>query len=86
LLFVLSSEEDEGLFYLSRRLKSKKVHNRIEKSLEGTSNGLRRIQRVGNWWKAYMLTDREKDPEAARRNRVSESRPLPETPVIGYAV
>ena len=70
-LFVLLCMKDEGRFYLSF-ISSQKRDEKLysTNALKGRVTDPGCIQRAGDWWKARMLTNREKKPGAARRNRL----------------
>jgi hypothetical protein len=67
-LFVLSSEKDEGRFYLPF-ISTETCTIEENKSYDGTSSGSHEHPESGQMVESLYADDREKDPEAARRNR-----------------
>jgi hypothetical protein len=68
-LFVLPGMK--GVFICPLSDRTGVIHHiPTQKALKGRVAFPGCIQRAGAWWKARMSTKREKDPEAARRNRL----------------
>ena len=55
-------KEDEGHFYLSLSISTANEQSNSVKAVKGRVVVSGCMQRAGNWWKARMSADREKNP------------------------